>query len=530
MQIERWDTCEFSFDAERLYANPFRDVELTATFAHEPGGRTITVNGFFDGGGTWRIRFMPLELGTWRYTTRSNDPDLDGRTGSLTCVAPSQPYLHGPLLCDGHHFRHADGTRRFLVSTRMSCPYTSPTVWARMIRFLQQHAINRVLFIMGGIQQTVRELYGKNKDFSRFNVVRFQAIDAVIDALRRADIIASPYFYYFNDGDQRGMTLQDDLAYIKYGMARFGAYANVMPVLGNEIEMKYTERTHGSYNDFGHHWANEVGRYLREQAVFGVPVTVHNPMETEHARHPSFYSLLADWPFPWADLMLRQAQIGSLSNVAELSAGVPELKSPNYNARGYANHNRLFIDLRRFGIPMINEEPGYEIFGVLGGERSHIPRSWNSQTSERMVPTLWTATTAGAYVMWGHAATYETDDPYPWMIKSKTPQYIRVLQEVMATLPYWEMAPANDLVSANEEAVEGCPFRTNFCLAKPGEYYLVFSLNGGALALDLAEGAGYEATQIDPRTGERRSLGSVGAGRQSIDIAGREQVLLLASA
>jgi len=45
--------------------------------------------------------------------------------------------------------------------------------------------------MMGGIRGTVRQLYGV--DLWRYNVRRFQEIDAFIDALRKADILASLY-------------------------------------------------------------------------------------------------------------------------------------------------------------------------------------------------------------------------------------------------------------------------------------------------------------------------------------------------
>jgi hypothetical protein len=32
--VERWDTSEFVFTAARSYANPFRDVDLRATWTH----------------------------------------------------------------------------------------------------------------------------------------------------------------------------------------------------------------------------------------------------------------------------------------------------------------------------------------------------------------------------------------------------------------------------------------------------------------------------------------------------------------
>lgn len=35
----------------------------------------------------------------------------------------------------------------------------------------------------------------------------------------------------------------------------------------------------------------------------------------------------------------------------------------------------------------------------------------------------------------------------------------------------------------------------NFCLAKPGEFYLIFSLNGGTLTVDLVPRNAYKAIQ-----------------------------------
>ena len=129
--------------------------------------------------------------------------------------------------------------------------------------------------------------------------------------------------------------------------------------------------------------------------------------------------------------------------------------------------------------------------------------------------------------MWGHYSTYEMDDPLPGMQRSMTPKYLKILHDLITALPYWEMEPANELVSSNEVEVEGEPYRMNFCLAKHGEIYLVFSLNGGQLTLDLAVGSTYKAVQMDPRTGEHTPLGQVDGGKQTFSLSGKEQVLLL---
>ena len=397
--VERWDAWETALQASRAYANPFTEVDVTATFTHVSAGKAVTVCGFHD----------------------------------------------------------------------------------------------------GGVAGTFKDLYGYGGDFSRYNVEKFRAIDAFVDALRRADIVASPYFYYFNDKVQRKMTPEQDRAYLRYGMARFGAYANVMPVLSNEVEQKATERR-GQYDLAAHAWANKMGPYLASQAVFGLPVTVHNPMETEKAVRPGFYTLLADWPFPWACCMLRQAQVGALGAVPALSDDVPEQKNPVYDARAYARHNALLIDLRRYKAPVINEEPGYEMGPPRKAGDKVLP--WNSQTSETLLPTFWTAATAGAYAVWGSAGTYETGGkggcthfrlygnggcPLFRHGKGDSPLFAKARKgySPLCCTTSWPRCrtgrwrPPTTPPEAAETTVEGAAYRTNFCLAKAGEAYLVFSLAGG---------------------------------------------------
>ena len=65
--------------SDSAVANPF-EVELSATFTHTepPTGTPIVVGGFYDGGGTYRVRFSPPAEGEWKYTTASSASALDG--------------------------------------------------------------------------------------------------------------------------------------------------------------------------------------------------------------------------------------------------------------------------------------------------------------------------------------------------------------------------------------------------------------------------------------------------------------------
>ena len=113
-KIERWALGELSLPGP-AEGNPFLDVQFGARFWRKH--RAVEVDGFYDGQGIYRLRFMPDTLGPWRYRTRSNCPALDGVEGEFTCTEPS-PRNHGPVsVRDTYHFAYADGTPYLPVGT-----------------------------------------------------------------------------------------------------------------------------------------------------------------------------------------------------------------------------------------------------------------------------------------------------------------------------------------------------------------------------------------------------------------------------
>src|SRR5262249_48396159 len=100
-EVEQWGLFELTLRGP-AGGNPFADVELSATFTR--GETKVRVGGFYDGDGTYRVRFMPGAAGEWAYTTASNRPELDGKSGTLTATKPA-PGNHGPVrVRDTYHF------------------------------------------------------------------------------------------------------------------------------------------------------------------------------------------------------------------------------------------------------------------------------------------------------------------------------------------------------------------------------------------------------------------------------------------
>ena len=120
--IPKWARFEQKFQSDLNYSNPIQEAALTVTF-HSPLGETFKVNGFWDGGRTWRVRFCPAQPGRWTYRTSCstpNDGGLNRQNGEFLCTSSIGENLfraHGPVRVarDGRHLEHWDGTPFFWV-------------------------------------------------------------------------------------------------------------------------------------------------------------------------------------------------------------------------------------------------------------------------------------------------------------------------------------------------------------------------------------------------------------------------------
>lgn len=96
MQVERWGIFELALTTVSSGTrNPFTDVRFGATFTF--GHRAVSVDGFYDGDGIYKVRFMPDSEGEWSYTTAGDLPELEGQRGTFTCTPPSENN-HGSVM------------------------------------------------------------------------------------------------------------------------------------------------------------------------------------------------------------------------------------------------------------------------------------------------------------------------------------------------------------------------------------------------------------------------------------------------
>jgi hypothetical protein len=243
--VPRWDHLEINLPGP-AGGNPFNDVTLTATFRNQK--RTISVDGFYDGDGSYKIRFMPDEMGPWTWTTKSNQALLDGKSGALECVAPGEGNRGPVSVRDDYHFGYADGTP--FVECGTTCyawAFQAEEIQKQTIQTLTASPFNklRMCLFPKWYQHNRKEppMYpfprnGEKNDYSTFNAAYFQHLDRLILELRRIGVQADLILFHpYDKWGYQSMPAEVDDRYLRYVIARFGAFRNVWWSLANEFDL-----------------------------------------------------------------------------------------------------------------------------------------------------------------------------------------------------------------------------------------------------------------------------------------------------
>jgi hypothetical protein len=367
--VAKWDTFEANLTGP-ADGNPYLEVTLSAVFSQ--GNREVRVTGFYDGSGTYRIRFMPDTEGEWHYATSSNVPALDGQSGSLTCTAPS-PRAHGPVrVAHRHHFAYADGTLYFPFGTTCYAWTHQPlAMQAQTLETLSKTRFNKIR--MGvvpkdypyNVNEPLFDIFDKRPDgthdFDRPNPAAFQHFDAQVRALMalgiEADIII---FHPYDRWGYCDMSAEQDFRYVAYLTARLSAYRNVWWSLANEYDFLLDTKPMAQWDRYFHIIEeNDPNRHLK---------SIHNGDVTMNFDHRK----------PWVDHVCIQ----------------------NWDVKRTAEWREAY------GKPVVNDEPEYE---------GNIVQSWGSITAQELVHRYWITLMRGGYA--GHGETYAHPHDLLWWAK-----------------------------------------------------------------------------------------------------------------
>lgn len=461
--VEQWGIFELALQGS-AEGNPFLDVKLGAQFTHED--RTINVDGFYDGGGVYRVRFMPDTQGTWHYSTQSNRSELSGSEGTFTCVAPTAGN-HGPVrIANTYHFAYADGTpykqigttcyawvhqgnelEELTLETLRNAPFNK----LRMCVFPKHYAYNEnepeyypfPCLSRGSSQWTGSwqgdQDQGWSFDFSRFDPAFFQHFERRVEDLMRLGIEAD--IILFHPYDRWGFARMDaetDDRYLRYVVARLAAYRNIWWSMANEYDLMRS-KTLADWDRFF--------QIVQESDPYQHLRSIHNCF--------AFY----DHSKPW---------------VTHASIQRSDLE-------------QVRVWREQYKKPVVVDECCYE---------GNIPQMWGNITAQEMVHRFWTGTVFGGYV--GHGDTFLHPQDILWWAKGgvlhgESAPRIAFLRRILEDSPAAGLDPLDQMSSFMRFGHIGVAQSSN-------NYYLVYfgPHRPAHIKLNAPEGEQYSGEVIDP--------------------------------
>ena len=441
--VEQWTVFEISLKGPST-GNPFQEVSLTASFAL--GDRTIEVAGFYDGDGTYQIRFMPEMTGDWSYRTKSNRAELNAKTGTFRSVRPGANN-HGPVrVRNTYHFAYADGTPYFPIGTTcyawthqgdeleektLATLKKSPFNKIRMCVFPKHYAYNENEPIYYPFERNEKG----ESDFTRFNPEFFRHFEKRVGELRDLGIEAD--LILFHPYDRWGFAVmgkENDDRYLHYVIARLAAYRNVWWSLANEFDFMM----------------NESRPEVVEVKKRGLSVTLKTLEDWDH-----FFQILQQED---PHQHLRSIHNGSIL-YNHTKPWVTHASIQNGSA--VTDAGRAIVLRDAYQKPIVYDEVKYE---------GNIPQRWGNISAEEMVLRLWQGTVAGTYV--GHGETYLDPKDIIWWSKGgvlhgQSPSRIAFLRKVLEEGPFEALEPIDKWQDRQWAGKKGDYYLTYFGREKP---------------------------------------------------------------
>jgi len=338
--------------------NPFVEVSLSAEF--RKGRRVFVPEGFYDGEGVYKVRFMPDEEGVWRYRTKSNKRELRGVTGEFLCTS-ARAGNHGPVsVRNRHHFGYADGQAYWPVGTTCYGWALKTAVKKRQtIASLRRSPFNKIRMIVmpfAGSRTRLFPFPGKSRedwDFSRFDPRFFHNYERCLRQLMALGIEADVIFFHPYDKGRYGFDMVPhsvNIRFLRYCIARFGAFRHVWWSIANEFDFLRTRKM-SEWDSFG--------RAIAKHDPYGKLCSIHNG------------ALMYNNQQPW----ITHASIQNGSAVADFGRA------------------RIYRDC--FRKPVIYDEVCYE---------GNLRVRWGNLSGEEMTHRFWQGYIAGTYV--GHSESW----------------------------------------------------------------------------------------------------------------------------
>jgi hypothetical protein len=463
--VEQWSRFETSVANTGSYSNPYYDVTLDATYTR-PDGSVVDFWGFYDGGTTWKIRFICDQPGAWSYSASFSDGS-PGVSGRFDCVASTIPGMLAADETNPMWFGFKGGqhilVRSFHVGDRFfASNWDDPadpndgnkrTVfldWAQQQGYntlsIASHYLNRDKTGRGQGWNTP-DLWDSNA--GRPNAAEYGALEEMLDDLADRRILVYPFAGFFGKNSDRPTNSALQTQYIRYTVARLGAYWNVMlNVAGPELGGWSTGTM------------DQLGQEIAALDMFDHPLSVHNFTGDDPFKNSS-----------WSSYVTLQGP--KTNNQSTLSSGL--LKNHHPSKPLYAQETLW---------PGNNNHPNYNDTNIR---------------KNAYVITM-SAAALNFADMDGNSSSGFSGSMNLSQRNQAWHDIVKDVWDFFETVPFYRMSPCQNLVN------------NGYCLAEVGNEYLIYLDSGGTVDVSI-QGGTYDVEWINAQdTSDRRSGGTTGNG------------------
>ncbi len=500
VQVPKFGIFERSFQHAGSCANPYTQLAATAQLTAPDGQAARRIPLFWDGDRTWRFRFSPDTVGTWSWTTRSEDAGLDGHSGSVEVVPSDLKGSIRPMAGHPYHFERQDGSRFWFLGDTAWSLYTDSAEQqhdrSAAERYIDARAaqgfnvVHSMLLQEDGWINCAGAPFDPLED-ERLNPAYWREVDARLATLNDKGIVGGLVLAWgrkkWDDSEpfawDRFPGLEAKTRYARYVAARYSAYDVYFIVAGE-------------WNASGRDAGNE--RVRQQYLHIGDALRAADPHRRMMGIHP-----------------------GCHGNhfVREFNDAAGWMNFGDYQ-QNYTHLNAEVVASRRFDKPVVNSEYAYTL---RDANEDGVVDKPNSQSLENTRHATWDIVMGGGYVVSGFGSTYMGGARNLGSFDVDAPQndgweaQIQHLPTLFRETAWWRLDPRNDLLACTvtrgaERQIHrrpAPPVTAYWCLAEPGEQYVVY-VRGLATDVDLsldAPAGMYAVRRYDPRSGAFETVG-----------------------
>ena len=485
IKAELWGRFEASINNTKRYLNPYTDVTLNVTYT-KPDGSSVNFWGFYDGETTWKIRFMPDQIGTWKYSATFSDGG-PGISGTFYCVPSDIPGMISKDQTNPIWFGYKGGGHVLIRSFHVGdCFFASKWPSSKRQAFLDWAQRQGYKMLSVASHYLNRNAAGRGKGWDTpklwpLNAEQYRRMETILDDLAERKIMVYPFAGFFGQSADWPTNHEQQEQYIKYTLARIGPYWNVLfNVAGPEPRIKPDK----FQNAMGATDINRLGQKIEELDVFGHLISIHNPGGDDPHRNQEWLSYVT----------LQGAKDKNLHSISTFLL---------------RNHT--------------GTKPVYAQECFWPGNKYH--RSFSAdEIRKKAYVMLASAATINFGDMNGDSSSGFSGSMELFERRQINHDIVKKVWDFFETIPFYRMSPKKQIVD------------NGFCLAEDGRQYLVYLPDGGTVNVDIKSGAPtqwgpdpYKVIWINAQnTSDKRDAGMTNDGKNlSAPIEGNDWLLYL---